>query len=88
MVRVWDDLFGLCEEVGLHVLLPPFDTFFTWRHWQHHPYNRVNGRPCDSRGRLVTCSATRDAIKGWLELATRRWGASPALFAWDLWNVP
>jgi mannan endo-1,4-beta-mannosidase len=86
MVQLWDDLFALCEEVGLHVLLTPFDTFFTWRQWQHHPYNAANGGPCDDRGRLMTCAATRDAVKSRLEFATRRWGASPALFAWDLWN--
>jgi hypothetical protein len=86
MVRLWDDLFALCEEEALHILLTPFDTFFTWRHWHHHPYHRRNGGPCDDRRRLMTCAATRDAIKGRLEFATRRWGASPALFAWDLWN--
>jgi mannan endo-1,4-beta-mannosidase len=86
MVQLWDDVFVLCEEVGLHVLLTPFDTFFTWRQWRHHPYNSANGGPCDSRSRLITCAATRVAIKGRLEFATRRWGASPALFAWDLWN--
>ncbi|HZH08266.1 MAG TPA: hypothetical protein VEY69_16480, partial [Lautropia sp.] len=86
MVQFWDDLFELCEEVGLHVLLTPFDTFFTWRAWRHHPYNRANGGPCAARSRLITCAATRVAIKARLEFATRRWGASPALFAWDLWN--
>lgn len=86
MVRFWDDLFELCEEVGLYLLLTPFDTFFTWRAWEHHPYNRRNGGPCAGRGQLTTCPATRRAIKARLEFATRRWGASPALFAWDLWN--
>ncbi|RYZ01308.1 MAG: hypothetical protein EOO24_15235 [Comamonadaceae bacterium] len=86
MVRLWDDLFALCEEVGLYVLLTPVDTFFTWRRWQHHPYNRANGGPCEDRSQLITCAATRDAIKARFEFATRRWGGSPALFAWDLWN--
>ncbi|NUZ05845.1 hypothetical protein HQN59_08715 [Schlegelella sp. ID0723] len=86
MVRLWDDLFALCEEVGIYLLLTPFDTFFTWRHWHHHPYNAANGGPCSDRRRLITCPATRAAIKARLEFATRRWGASPALFAWDLWN--
>ncbi|HEX2543067.1 MAG TPA: hypothetical protein VHM00_18545 [Caldimonas sp.] len=86
MVRLWDDLFALCEEIGIYVLLTPFDTFFTWRQWRHHPYNRARGGPCEDRSRLITCAATRAAIKRRLEFATRRWGASPALFAWDLWN--
>lgn len=86
MVALWDDLFALCEEVGLYLLLTPFDTFFTWRHWRHHPYNRANGGSTADRSRLLTCPATRDAIKQRFEFATRRWGGSPALFAWDLWN--
>ncbi|TIU05358.1 MAG: hypothetical protein E5W44_25990, partial [Mesorhizobium sp.] len=38
MVRLWDDLFRLCEKHGLRILLTPFDTFWQWRHWRHHPY--------------------------------------------------
>ena len=86
MVRLWDDLFALLEKVGLHVLLTPFDTFFTWIRWRHHPYNRSNGGPCSSRRRLLTCPETRAAIKARLAFASDRWGGSPALFAWDLWN--
>jgi len=86
MVRLWDDLFALCERTGLRVLLTPFDTFFTWRRWGRHPYNRRNGGPCASRTRLLTCADTRAAIKGRLAFAAERWGGSGALFAWDLWN--
>src|SRR5215472_8655920 len=28
MVRLWDDIFALCEENGIRVLLTPFDTFW------------------------------------------------------------
>lgn len=86
MVQLWDDLFALCERIGLYLLLTPFDTFFTWRRWKKHPYNRANGGPCASPTQLLTCRRTREAIKARLDFATRRWGASPALFAWDLWN--
>jgi mannan endo-1,4-beta-mannosidase len=86
MIRLWDDLFLLLERVGLHVLLTPFDTFFTWVRWRHHPYNRRNGGPCASRRRLLTCPDTRAAIKARLAFASDRWSGSPALFAWDLWN--
>jgi mannan endo-1,4-beta-mannosidase len=86
MVQLWDDLFALLEKVGLYVLLTPFDTFFTWIRFRHHPYNRRNGGPCSSRRTLLTCPATRAAIKARLAFATDRWGSSPALFAWDLWN--
>jgi hypothetical protein len=86
MVRLWDDLFELLEKVGLHVLLTPYDTFFMWVRWRDHPYNRKNGGPAASRRTLLTCPDTRAAIKARLAFASERWGGSPALFAWDLWN--
>jgi hypothetical protein len=86
MVQLWDDLFRLCEQVGLRILLTPFDTFFTWIRWRHHPYNAENGGPCSSRTRLLICPATREAVKARLAFATRRWGGSGVIFAWDLWN--
>ena len=86
MVRLWDDLFALCEQVGLRILLTPFDTFWTWLKFTHHPYSQARGGPLDHPSRLLLCGETRAAIKARLEFAVRRWGGSGALFAWDLWN--
>jgi hypothetical protein len=86
MVQYWDDMIAVCERVGLRLLLTPFDTFFTWKRWRHHPLNRANGGPCARRSDLLTCPATQAAIMARLEFATRRWGGSPAVFGWDLWN--
>lgn len=86
LIQVWDDLFRLCEEIGLWILLTPFDTFFLWIRWKHHPYNKENGGPCASRTELLICPAMRSAVKARLAFATERWGGSGALFAWDLWN--
>jgi mannan endo-1,4-beta-mannosidase len=86
VVQAWDDLVALCRRVGLRLLLTPFDTFFTWNHWDRHPYNRANGGPCDSRERLLTCPTTRGFIKRRLAFATERWGGGGVVFAWDIWN--
>lgn len=86
MVRLWDDLFALLEQVGLRVLLTPYDTFFMWIRWRDHPYNQRHGGPCAAQREWTTCPQMRDAIKRRLAFATDRWGNSPALFAWDLWN--
>ena len=83
MVRLWDDLVMLLERVGLRVLLTPYDTVFMRLRWRHHPYRLANGGPCRSRRRWLTCPDTRAAIKRRLAFASNRWGASPALFAWD-----
>lgn len=86
MVRLWDDLFLLCEKHGMRILLTPYDTFWMWLRWKQHPYNRVNGGMCNKRNQWLLCKETRAAIKRRLLFATERWGGSGALFAWDLWN--
>jgi len=86
MVRLWDDLIAMGERHRIRFLLTPFDTFFMSRRWRHHPYSRGRGGPCDRPERMFTCAETRAAIIERLRFATRRWGASPAVFAWDLWN--
>jgi hypothetical protein len=86
MVQLWDDLFELLEALGLRVLLTPFDTFWTWLKFAEHPYSRTRGGPLDHPSRALLCAETRAAIKARLAFATRRWGGSGALFAWDLWN--
>ena len=86
LVAAWDAMVGLCEQAGMRLLLTPFDTFFTWVRWESHPYNRANGGPCPARTDLLICPETRPRIKRRLDFATRRWGASGAVFAWDIWN--
>jgi mannan endo-1,4-beta-mannosidase len=86
MVRLWDDLFALCEQYGLRILLTPYDTFWMWLHWDQHPYNCRHGGPCADRSQWLLCSETRTAIKRRFTFAIERWGGSGALFAWDLWN--
>jgi mannan endo-1,4-beta-mannosidase len=86
MVRLWDDMFEACGRHGLRLLLTPFDTYWTWKHWHRHPYNRDHGGPLDHPSRILLCPQTRQAIKDRLEFAARRWGGSGTLFAWDLWN--
>lgn len=86
VVRFFDDLVVLCETVGLRLLLTPFDTFWTWMRWDHHPYNLLNGGVLDSPARFLLSAQARAAVKNRLAFAVERWGASGAIFGWDLWN--
>ncbi|EYD76595.1 hypothetical protein Rumeso_01553 [Rubellimicrobium mesophilum DSM 19309] len=86
MVQLWDDLFALCERHGLRLLLTPFDTFWMFLHWRHHPYNKANGGPCAKPSQWLTDRAMIEAAKARLTFMATRWGGSGALFAWDLWN--
>lgn len=86
MVRYWDDLFAMCERHGIRILLTPFDTFWMWVKFEHHPYNGAKGGPLRHPSRALLSRGMREAIKARLTFAAERWGGSGALFAWDLWN--
>ena len=86
MVQLWDDLFALLERTGLRVLLTPYDTFFMWIRWRRHPYAQADSGLRVGRDGWLTSPEMRRAIKDRLAFASDRWGGSPALFAWDLWN--
>ncbi|HYF64832.1 MAG TPA: hypothetical protein VD886_18550 [Herpetosiphonaceae bacterium] len=86
MLQYWDDLFGLCERLGLRVLLAPWDNFWMARRWQQHPYNRRNGGPADSPAAFFGDDATIAATIRRLELVIERWGGSGVIAAWDLFN--
>ncbi len=86
MVQFWDDLFLLCEKYQIRLLITPFDTFWMARRWKFHPYNKISGGPCKSKGRWLTCPDMLSAIKNRFSFFIERWGGSSALFGWDLFN--
>jgi mannan endo-1,4-beta-mannosidase len=86
MVQLWDDLFDLCDRHGLRLLLTPFDTFWMWLHWRHHPYSRANGGPCARPADWLTDRGMIEAVKARLSFMVTRWGGRGTVFAWDLWN--
>lgn len=86
MIARWDHIFALAEQYRVRLLLTPFDTFWMWKRWNHHPYNAAKGGPCRKREVFLTCPEVRLAIKRRLAFVIDRWSSSGALFAWDLWN--
>ena len=86
VVQFWDDLFALSERHGLRLLLTPFDTYWMWIKFKHHPYSAKQGGILNHPSRILLCPETRQHIKARLTFAAERWGGSGALFAWDLWN--
>ena len=74
MVRFWDDLFLLCERHGIRILLTPFDTFWMWLHFKHHPYSGKNGGPLHHPSQTLLSKETRAAIKERITFPAERWG--------------
>jgi hypothetical protein len=86
MVRLWDDLFALCEQAGLRVLLAPWDNFWMARRWHRHPYNAIHGGPAAGPWAFFSDPATIDATIRRFQFIVERWGGSGVLAAWDLFN--
>lgn len=86
MVQLWDDLFDLCDRHGLRLLLTPFDTFWMYLHWRHHPLSRAQGGPCARPADWLLDRGMIEAAKARLAFMVERWGGRGTVFAWDLWN--
>lgn len=86
MVRLWDDLFGLCDKFGLRILLAPWDNFWMAYRWKKHPYNVLNGGPAQNSHSFFTDEATIAAVENRLRFVARRWGGHGSFGAWDLFN--
>lgn len=54
--------------------------------WVSNPYNAKNGGPCQRAEDFWTSEQARKLYKQRLRYLIARWGYSPDLFAWELWN--
>jgi len=84
-VQIWDDLIALCERHGLRLFVSFWDTFHLCQHWDRHPYGRV-GSGFDGPASFCTSPTARAAQRERIRFFVDRWGGSPAIFAYDLFN--
>lgn len=54
--------------------------------WPSHPYNTVNGGPCEKQNDFFTHPGARALYQKRLRYIVARWGASPAVFSWEFFN--
>ncbi len=54
--------------------------------WDKNPYNAANGGPCQWASDFFTDGKAKELHKRFLDYVAARWGHSPTLFAWELWN--
>ncbi|NQT51466.1 DUF5060 domain-containing protein, partial [bacterium] len=86
VARQLDELLGLCEQRGVALQLVLRYHDMHGESWPKNPYNTVNGGPCYAAGDFFTDAAAKALHKQFLDYVVARWGHSPALFAWELWN--
>ncbi len=54
--------------------------------WKRNPYNAANGGPCEKPADYLTNARAREFVRRRLRYNVARWGWSPHLAAWELWN--
>jgi len=92
MDRAWalDRVFWKAEALGLKVMLCMYShgQFSTSSNseWLNNPYNVVNGGPLPDAAAFFTDETARKLTRNRIRYIVARWGASPALMAWELFN--
>ena len=54
--------------------------------WGEEPLNQANGGPCADPREFCRARRRRALFSRYLDYVVARWGHSPSLFAWELWN--
>lgn len=83
--RAWevDHILGLAEEKGIYLILS--GEWFR-RLESENPYWSRNGGPCDSIDGFFGNEQAKRMWRNRLRYAVARWGYSPNIMAWELWN--
>ena len=92
--RAWqlDRVIELAEAHGLYVMLSvqnhgPFDLDdFFGSGWGTNLYNEANGGPLAEPNEIYTDEHAREIFRRYLRYVVARWGHSPNVFCWELWN--
>ncbi|MBM4176729.1 MAG: DUF5060 domain-containing protein [Ignavibacteria bacterium] len=54
--------------------------------WNDNPYNTINGGPCSKPWEFFSNSSAKDFFKRRVRYINARWGYSPNLVSWELFN--
>lgn len=86
----WDGIVGAAENAGVRLQFVLFHHGLVSTrndsNWAGHPWNRANGGFLDRPQQFFTDATAKEYQKRWLRYAVARWGHSPAIMAWELFN--
>lgn len=86
----WDQLVRACEDAGIAFQFVLFHHgSFSTRvnpNWQDHPWNKDKGGFLEKAADFFTHPEAKRRTKMWLRYAVARWGHSPSVMAWELFN--
>ena len=88
--RQWDRIIETAEKDGLYVQVTlqhhgPYSTRVN-SNWGENPWNRKNGGFLDTPGEFFTNPRARALTKAKYRYIIARWGYSPHILAWELFN--
>ncbi|MCX8011100.1 MAG: DUF5060 domain-containing protein, partial [Ignavibacteria bacterium] len=85
-----DWILDYAKEKGIYIqlCLVPHGHFSTTTNpeWHTNPYNYLLGCPCKEPSDFFTNQTAKNYFKGLLRYIISRWGYSPNLMAWELFN--
>jgi hypothetical protein len=90
VAQKWDGIVAAADQAGIHFQM-------TLQHhgqysstvdpnWPQNPYNTANGGFLSNPTNFFTDATAKDLTKRKLRYAVARWGYSPAIMAWELFN--
>ena len=86
----WDSIVRLCEKenIKFQFVLFHHGLFSTTidPNWAEHPWNVANGGFLADPTEFFVDAEAKKLTKNWLRYAIARWGHSPAIMAWELFN--
>ncbi len=86
----WDAIIAAAEQAGVRLQLVLFHHGLVSTrndsNWAEHAWNRANGGFLDRPQQFFTDPTAKEYQKRWLRHAIARWGHSPAVMAWELFN--
>ncbi|MFH1798980.1 MAG: cellulase family glycosylhydrolase [Candidatus Omnitrophota bacterium] len=89
-----DELVDILKKRNIYIILC-LDTYGSlmeedgsWgeNKWDKNPYNAKNGGPCQTPEEFFTNPAAKNFYKNKLKYIISRWGYSPNILAFELWN--
>mgnify|MGYP001157829256 CR=1 FL=1 len=90
VARRWDLIVGEAEKAGLalQMVFQHHGQYSTTvnPNWNENPYNLANGGFLTNATQFFTDATAKALTKRKLRYAIARWGYSPAILAWELWN--
>lgn len=89
-LQQWDHILSAAESAGVRLQFVMFHHgLFSTRNdanWPEHAWNRANGGFLDTPQQFFIDASAKEYAKRWLRYAIARWGHSPAVMAWELFN--